>query len=157
MGFWGFGVLGFWVFSALFPWQMNDQKSPPFFPEKGRIFHFPPGRRADFTEGQIMHGSVSHLELVSENLCWCSNSKVSLSNCIHSDNQFYGVICICWHHFGLQLSGEHPPQAFLENMKIPKNVLKARLFLNFGQGLAFLSMVEWKWKVIETGLGLMAL
>ena len=30
---------------------MNDEKSPPFFPEKGRIFHFPPGRRADFTEG----------------------------------------------------------------------------------------------------------
>ena len=32
---------------------MNDQKSPPFFPEKGRIFHFPPGRRADFTEGPL--------------------------------------------------------------------------------------------------------
>ena len=26
---------------------MNDQKSPPFFPEKGRIFHFPPGRWAE--------------------------------------------------------------------------------------------------------------
>ena len=26
-------------------------KSPPFFLEKGWRFHFPPGRRADFTEG----------------------------------------------------------------------------------------------------------
>ena len=40
---------------------MNDQKSPPFFPEKGRIFHFPPGRRADFTEGRYMLGVLQTL------------------------------------------------------------------------------------------------